>query len=100
MGPSCKHNHGVHTFIQWHINKNSPDSDGFVQTKSRKRKQPSMDTTDISNPPTKRPEFQPLKVSAKAGSTGEIRRIKIPPNRLTPLKNDWLKIFTPIVEQL
>ena len=38
-------------------------SDGFVtpKTKSRKRKQPDMDTSDISNPSEKRPHFKPLK---------------------------------------
>lgn len=40
------------------------DDDGFIQSKSknRKRKQPSMDTSDISNPSTKRPHFKPVKV--------------------------------------
>ena len=32
-----------------------------TKTKSRKRKQPSMDTGDISNPSEKRPHFKPLK---------------------------------------
>lgn len=28
------------------------------------------------------------------------RRVPIPPHRLTPLRNTWLKIYTPLVEQL
>ena len=30
----------------------------------------------------------------------EIRRIPVPHHRYTPLQKDWLKIFTPIVENL
>ena len=30
----------------------------------------------------------------------ETRRIPVPANRYTPLKENWLKIFTPIVEHL
>ncbi|XP_005102348.1 RNA-binding protein pno1 [Aplysia californica] len=70
------------------------------KTKSRKRKQPDMDTSDISNPSSKRPLFKPLKAVAGAGSKGEVRRIPVPPHRYTPLQKDWLKIFTPIVENL
>lgn len=30
----------------------------------------------------------------------EIRKIIIPPNRMTPLKTNWIKIYTPLVEQM
>lgn len=30
----------------------------------------------------------------------EVRRVLVPPHRYTPLKENWMKIFTPIVEQL
>ena len=45
---------------------NAHAGDDFVapKTKSRKRKQPSMDTSDISNPAEKRPHFKPLKAIA------------------------------------
>lgn len=33
-------------------------------------------------------------------NTGEYRKIPIPPHRVTPLRNNWLKIYTPLVEQL
>lgn len=29
-----------------------------------------------------------------------MRKIPVPPHRYTPLKENWMKIFTPIVEQL
>lgn len=30
----------------------------------------------------------------------QFRRIPIPPHRLTPLKKDWLKIYTPLINQM
>lgn len=29
-----------------------------------------------------------------------LRKVPIPPNRMTPLKANWLKIYSPLVEQL
>ena len=40
--------------------------------------------------------MQPLTITLQF----ESRRIPIPPHRLTPLKKDWLKIITPLVEHL
>ncbi|GMK56320.1 hypothetical protein CspeluHIS016_0301600 [Cutaneotrichosporon spelunceum] len=45
--------------------------------------------------------FAPL--SAKEQSTAlknEFRRIPIPPHRMTPLKREWVNIYTPMVEML
>jgi len=33
-------------------------------------------------------------------STDEIRKVPVPSNRYTPLRENWEKIFTPIVEHL
>ncbi|XP_077999435.1 RNA-binding protein PNO1-like [Glandiceps talaboti] len=66
---------------------------------TRKRKHgESMETESKS---VKRPSFPPLsgdKLSIE-GST-EIRKISVPANRYTPLKENWMKIFTPVVEHL
>ncbi|KAL7753415.1 pre-rRNA-processing protein pno1 [Sorochytrium milnesiophthora] len=44
-----------------------------------------------------KPKFEP--VSAKEMAVGKhMRRVPIPPHRMTPLKNDWMKIYTPLVE--
>ncbi len=34
------------------------------------------------------------------GGKPEIRRVPVPPHRFTPLKENWMKIFTPVVEHL
>ncbi|KAI4486129.1 hypothetical protein M0802_012549 [Mischocyttarus mexicanus] len=46
-----------------------------------------------SGPPTKR-------VKKVKKVNGEFRKIAVPAHRYTPLKENWIKIFTPIVEHL
>jgi RNA-binding protein PNO1 len=56
-----------------------------------------MDVADDN--PT--PNFAPLPASAlSTTSKGEIRRVSIPPHRLTPLKKDWINIYSPLTEIL
>lgn len=46
-----------------------------------------------------KPSFKPLgSASLTAVAKGQLRKIPIPPHRLTPLKNEWHKIYTPLVE--
>lgn len=67
---------------------------------------PAPTTTTASATPaasgSSKPQFQPLSSSAASSLTavakGQLRKIPIPPHRLTPLKNDWHKIYTPLVE--
>ncbi|KAL1923044.1 uncharacterized protein VTP21DRAFT_9420 [Calcarisporiella thermophila] len=49
---------------------------------------------------SEKPNFKPIKASELHNNKGQVRRITIPPNRMTPLKNDWLKIYSPLVEHL
>lgn len=43
--------------------------------------------------------FKPLSVSTQATTLrSEMRRIAIPPHRMTPLKKDWVNIFVPLTE--
>lgn len=56
--------------------------------------------------PSLRPNFAPLSKSAQASAAGpggaitrgQMRKVPIPPHRMTPLKNEWAKIYTPLVE--
>nr|CAG4638720.1 EOG090X0D0V [Cyclestheria hislopi] len=54
---------------------------------------------DIETTQFKRPTFPPVK-REKLASGIEIRKITIPSHRYTPLKENWMKIFTPVVEHL
>lgn len=65
-------------------------------------------TTDVDMDTSSRPSFTPLSSNAKsaaaassqaeAAKRGQVRKIPIPPHRMTPLKTDWPKIYTPLVE--
>jgi len=65
-----------------------------------------LDTSPPTAPPaTKNGEmpagFAPLPAAAAAQSAtkkSEIRRIPIPPHRMSPLKKDWVNLFVPLTE--
>lgn len=62
-----------------------------------------MIETDSSTLPeqTAAPAFPPLPASAQRTTLkSETRRIPIPPHRMTPLKKDWVNIFSPLTEML
>ncbi|CAG2255475.1 DIM2 [Mytilus edulis] len=42
----------------------------------------------------------PISGDKLTGGKTELRKIAVPANRYTPLKDNWMKIFTPIVEHL
>ncbi|KAK2083998.1 pre-rRNA-processing protein pno1 [Saguinus oedipus] len=48
----------------------------------------------------KGPVFPPLCGDGLLSGKEETRKIPVPANRYTPLKENWMKIFTPIVEHL
>ena len=53
--------------------------------------------------PNGAPYFPPLSEAALQAARvkkSEMRRIPIPPHRMTPLKKDWLSIFSPLTEML
>ena len=47
-----------------------------------------------------RPNFPALSSQEVGGGQTEFRRVPVPPHRYTPLRNDWMQIYTPIVEHL
>jgi len=72
-----------------------------VDKKGSKRKM-DMDV-DVEIDETGKPsiEFPPAKQSnVGQASVKDIRKIQIPPHRRTPLKQNWSKIFTPLVEHM
>ncbi|PWN89927.1 hypothetical protein FA10DRAFT_240424 [Acaromyces ingoldii] len=61
--------------------------------------------TAMSIDPSSKPSFAPLSKAAAQSARdatdttrGQLRKIPIPPHRMTPLKNEWPKIYTPLVE--
>lgn len=44
--------------------------------------------------------FKPITPQEVVDKKTNFRHVKIPPNRLGPLKNHWLEIYKPIVEHL
>lgn len=47
------------------------------------------------------PAFPALSASAQRSALkSEIRRVPVPPHRMTPLKKDWVNIFGPLTEML
>ncbi|KAL5529141.1 PNO1 [Sanghuangporus baumii] len=56
-----------------------------------------------SNSATDALTFEPLSAAAQQAALAkktEMRRIPIPPHRMTPLKNDWVNVFGPLTELL
>ncbi|XP_061478203.1 RNA-binding protein PNO1 [Rhineura floridana] len=79
------------------------DGEGFASVRKRKRRtgerrEGPMETGE-GPLPRKRPDFPPLRGEALGGGK-DMRKIPVPANRYTPLKENWMKIFTPIVEHL
>ncbi|XP_066496408.1 RNA-binding protein PNO1 [Tiliqua scincoides] len=76
-------------------------SEGFTRVRRRKRRagEGPMETGG-GPPPRKRPDFPPLRGGVLGDGKYEMRKIPVPANRYTPLKENWMKIFTPIVEHL
>ncbi|XP_068009181.1 RNA-binding protein PNO1 [Melanerpes formicivorus] len=72
-----------------------------VSSKRSRQKRKAAVAMDTAEPrPSKRPSFPPVAAEALGAGKSEIRKVPVPANRYTPLKENWMKIFTPIVEHL
>jgi len=59
-----------------------------------------VDGPDVA-PPTEAPSFGPApRSSTTQGLRSEMRRVAIPPHRMSPLKKEWINIFGPLTELL
>lgn len=60
-----------------------------------------IDTDDAALAPSAAPTFDPLPASAQRSLLkSEIRRVPIPPHRMSPIQKDWINIFGPLTELL
>ncbi|XP_061692534.1 RNA-binding protein PNO1 [Syngnathoides biaculeatus] len=78
------------------------DGDAFIKVKSkksRKRKAEQSDMDTEGSVARKRPQFPPICLDKLKGAD-QMRKVAVPAHRYTPLKENWLKIYTPIVENL
>jgi RNA-binding protein PNO1 len=46
------------------------------------------------------PNFPALSAEKMRGGKTEFRRVRCPPHRVTPLRNNWEKIISPLVEHM
>ncbi|UZJ54337.1 hypothetical protein CBS101457_003657 [Exobasidium rhododendri] len=72
---------------------------------AKNQKSTASDSNLMSIDPTLKPTFKPLSKGATQSAQdaldvtrGQLRKVPIPPHRMTPLKNEWPKIYTPLVE--
>lgn len=84
--------------------ESTEDSESFTKVKSkktqkRKREKDGADMDTEETVPVKRPQFPPIS-GDKLRGPDQMRKIAVPAHRYTPLKENWMKIFTPIVENL
>ncbi|KAI9142284.1 pre-rRNA-processing protein PNO1 [Paraphysoderma sedebokerense] len=47
-----------------------------------------------------KPQFEEVSVEEMNDGKPQFRKVPIPPHRLTPLKKEWMKIYTPLVEHM
>ncbi|XP_056423895.1 RNA-binding protein PNO1 [Hyla sarda] len=78
-------------------------AEAFTSVRSKrgkKRRAAEEGAMDTGEQPSKRPDFPPISGELLMGDKDEMRKIPVPSHRYTPLKENWMKIFTPIVEHL
>lgn len=68
--------------------------------RGKKRRAPEDKAMETGELPRKRPDFPQISGDKLMGDSQEMRKIPVPSHRYTPLKENWMKIFTPIVEHL
>ncbi|XP_033115902.1 RNA-binding protein pno1-like [Anneissia japonica] len=69
-------------------------------TESTEQPQLPMDTAARSETVPSRPKFPALRGEKLLEGSNEVRKLPVPSNRYSPLKENWMKIFTPVVEHL
>mmetsp|Transcript_28004 Transcript_28004/g.77020 ORF Transcript_28004/g.77020 Transcript_28004/m.77020 type:complete len:276 (-) Transcript_28004:92-919(-) len=55
--------------------------------------------TEEGAAPYSKPDF-PALTPTQQGLKKQLRRVPVPPNRLTPLKNSWMELIKPVVEHM
>ena len=74
--------------------RKTPDAPRAIKAGDPVRREPRAEKTDEAAVP----EFAAL--DAAAEGRVEYRKVRVPAHRYTPLRKDWMQIYTPIVEHL
>lgn len=78
-----------------------PKEETTVKTvKARKRKSEITEDQQMLDQTGSKPDFPAVSAESLQGGKSEFRKVPVPPHRYTPLKENWMKIFTPVVEHL
>uniref|UniRef100_T1J5Z4 K Homology domain-containing protein n=1 Tax=Strigamia maritima TaxID=126957 RepID=T1J5Z4_STRMM len=72
-------------------------TDEVVVVKKPQKRKAQDDVMEMDSAEGSKPMFPPMK---KEKLMVDVRKIAVPAHRYTPLKENWLKIYTPIVEHL
>lgn len=81
------------------------EDDGDMDEEEAEQKEEMKDATEEeieagAKEMAEAPNFPALSASELEGNQNSYRRINVPPNRFTPLKNAWMEIYKPIVEHM
>jgi hypothetical protein len=63
-------------------------------------KEDTTSETETDDATNEQPTFPQLSAMAARGGRSEYRRVRCPPHRYTPLRENWEQILTPLVEFL
>lgn len=82
--------------------KNNSETNEFTKPKERRKRQVNESRMEVEliNGAEEKEKSHITSKRAKIIQDGEQRKISVPAHRYTPLKENWMKIFTPIVEHL
>ncbi|XP_077256345.1 RNA-binding protein pno1 [Temnothorax americanus] len=75
-------------------------TDELAKTSQKRHADDNSMEVEIVNGIKGKVKQQPAKKKAKNVQGGEQRKISVPAHRYSPLKENWLKIFTPVTEHL
>jgi hypothetical protein len=75
----------------------SVEQSRILQSASLAKEDTTMETEDAAK---EQPTFPQLSAMAARGGRTEYRRVRCPPHRYTPLRENWEQILTPLVEFL